>query len=96
MTGEDTITARSLYREYFKFRRACKLWLSCNHRPVVRDDTIAFWRRVRCIDFPVRFEGKRLNLDLQCELHDEANGILAWCVSALVPTCDMACPCPRQ
>ena len=84
LTGGDTISARLLYREHFQFRPVCKLWLCCNHRPIVVDDTHAFWRRVRCIDFPVRFADERADSNLPRALAAEAEGILAWCVRQAV------------
>ena len=80
LSGEDLITARFLYSEFFSFRPTCKIWLSCNQRPAVRDDSYAFWRRVRCLNFPRRFEGGEIDRDLKARLFAEREGILAWIV----------------
>ena len=77
LTGCDPITARFLHAEFFTFEPVAKFWLSVNHRPVVRDDSHGFWRRIRLIPFTQRFP---LNPALGDELRAEAPGILAWAV----------------
>ena len=46
LTGGDTVAARFLHREFFEFVPAFKLWLVANHRPKVRADDDAIWRRI--------------------------------------------------
>jgi P4 family phage/plasmid primase-like protien len=77
LTGCDPITARFLHSEFFTFEPVAKFWLSVNHRPVVRDDSYGFWRRIRLIPFTQTFT---LNPTLFDELMAEAEGILAWAV----------------
>ena len=77
LTGCDPITARFLHAEFFTFQLVGKFWLAVNHRPVVRDDSSAFWRRIRLIPFTRTFG---VNPRLAGELRDEAPGILAWAV----------------
>ena len=77
LTGCDPITARFLHQEFFTFEPVAKFWLAVNHKPVVRDDSHGFWRRIRLIPFTQRFP---LNLDLADELQAEREGILAWAV----------------
>lgn len=86
LTGCDPITARFLHGEFFTFEPLAKFWLSVNHKPIVRDDSHGFWRRLRLIPFAERFD---VNLGLADELAAEAPGILAWCVrGALAWQCD--------
>jgi putative DNA primase/helicase len=77
LTGEDTITARFLHGEFFSFRPVGKLWLSVNHKPVVRDQSHGFWRRVRLIPFECTFP---IDKGLDAALEAEAAGVLAWAV----------------
>jgi putative DNA primase/helicase len=77
LTGCETITARFLHAEYFTFQPVGKFWLSFNHKPIVRDDSHAFWRRIRLIPFTQTFP---INQTLAADLRAEASGILAWCV----------------
>ena len=77
VTGCDPLTARFLHGEYFSFEPVATFFLSVNHKPAVRDDTHAFWRRVRLIPFVRTFP---INRRLRPELEAEAPGILRWAV----------------
>jgi putative DNA primase/helicase len=77
LTGGDDVTARFLHQEFFTFRPRVHLWLAVNHKPVVTDDSVGFWRRVRLVPFTQRFP---LTPGLEAELEAEAPGILAWLV----------------
>lgn len=77
LTGEDDVTARFLHGEFFSFRPVSKLWLSVNHRPVVRDLSVGFWRRLREIPFDRSFD---IDRTLEPTLAAEASGVLAWAV----------------
>lgn len=80
IVGGDTVTARFLHEEFFEFRPEFKLWLRANHRPPVREQTIAFWRRVRLIPFSVVIPPEQRDPDLSAKLTQELPGILAWAV----------------
>ncbi|MBI2166245.1 MAG: hypothetical protein HYU29_07595 [Chloroflexi bacterium] len=75
LAGEDTIRARFLHAEYFDFRPCLKLWLAVNHRPLVRDESLGFWRKVRLVPFVQQF---LLNKALKGQPLAESEGILAW------------------
>jgi putative DNA primase/helicase len=79
LTGCDPITARFLHCEFFTFDPVAKFWLSVNHKPIVRDDSYGFWRRIRLVPFRQQFA---IDSTLMERLWDEATGILAWCVRA--------------
>ena len=78
LTGGDPITARFLHGEFFSFDPVAKFWLSVNHKPVVRDDSHGFWRRIQLIPFRRTFAR---DPQLDATLAQEAVGILAWCVA---------------
>lgn len=91
LTGNDRITGRYLYGEPFEFDPTHTLWLSTNHKPVIKDTTNSTWDRVRLIPFSIRFVTHdecpdapvelRANPALRAELIEEAPGILAWLVA---------------
>lgn len=81
LTGQDTVTARHLYAEYFSFRPVAKFWLSTNHLPVVRDRSRGFWRRVRMLPFLATFDGAARDGRLAETLRTEAPGILLWAMA---------------
>jgi P4 family phage/plasmid primase-like protien len=80
LTGGDTITARYLYKEYFEFRPAFKLWLATNHKPKITGTDLAIWRRIRLIPYTVTIPEKERNPHLLAKLREELPGILAWAV----------------
>jgi putative DNA primase/helicase len=81
ITGGDRMNARHLYGHPFEFYPTCKVWLSVNHRPVIGDDSLGFWRRVRLIPFPVTFTGAAEDKRLKDTLRGEASGILNWALA---------------
>ena len=54
-----------------------KLFLSCNHKPKVTDDSHGFWRRVHVVPFTQRFKKDQSLLDT---LRSEGAGILNWMI----------------
>jgi putative DNA primase/helicase len=84
LTGEDPITARHLYKNWFEFQPAAKYWLFTNFRPRVADSSFGFWRRVRLIEWTQRFDGAKDDKDLEQKLRQELPGILAWIVRGCV------------
>lgn len=80
LTGRDTVTARYLYGEFFDFVPQFKLFLSTNHKPVIRGVDDAIWRRIHFIDFPVQIPEAERDKELRNKLIGEAAGILAWMV----------------
>lgn len=77
LTGGDPITARFLHAEFFEFKPAAKFWLQFNHRPVVRDNSHGFWRRIRMLPFEQSFP---IDGELEPTLIAEGPGVLAWMV----------------
>ena len=81
ITGGDTMTARRLYQEFMPFQPVCKLWLTFNERPRIRDDSYGMWRRVRLIELRRQFKP---DPTLKDRLRAEAPGILRWIVDGSV------------
>jgi putative DNA primase/helicase len=80
LTGQDTISARFLYGEFFDFIPKFKLFLSTNHMPIIRGTDNAIWRRIKLIRFPVQIPEEEWDQDLPEKLWAEAPGILNWLV----------------
>lgn len=80
LTGEDTISARFLFGEFFDFVPSFKLWLACNHKPTLRGDDPAVWRRLLLIPFNAFIPPAERDKDLNIKLCAEYPGILAWAV----------------
>lgn len=82
LTGGDSITVRQLYREEFEFRPQFTLWLAANHRPRVRDDDAALWRRILQIPFSVSIPEAERDSELKGRLQEPEHraAVLAWAV----------------
>lgn len=80
LTGGDTVTARFLFREHFEYLPQFKLWLYCNHRPVIRGTDDGIWRRIMLVAFDVTIPPERRDTELPAKLQAEREGILAWMV----------------
>jgi putative DNA primase/helicase len=77
LTGDETVNARHPYGRPFEFTPVGKIFLSCNHKPVTRDDTHGFWRRIHVVPFDRTFT---VDPTLPACLASEAPGILAWAI----------------
>ncbi len=80
ITGQDTITARFLHREFFEFKPTFKLFLAANHKPTIKGTDYAIWRRIRLIPFTVTIPEKERDQDLPNKLRRELPGILNWAI----------------
>jgi len=78
LTGQDTITARSLYCNPFEYRPNFKILLSTNHHPIIIGDDNAIWRRIHLIPFNVTIPPGKQDKTLLDKLLLELPGILNW------------------
>ena len=53
--GRDKISARGLHEKQRTFVPVFKMFLACNVIPRMSEDTLAVWRRVKVIHFPMKF-----------------------------------------
>jgi len=83
LTGEDSISVRFLYREFFTLKPQFKIIYSANGEPRVRDNSYGFWRRIKHVPFRVKFDGSRKDARLKEKLKEEAEGILQWALAGL-------------
>lgn len=80
LTGGDKITASKKYENEFEFYPEFKLWMSTNHKPVIRGTDIGIWSRIRLIPFTVRIPDEKMDKNLKHKLKQEMTGILKWAV----------------
>lgn len=80
VTGNDPITARQLHREEITFTPAFKLWLACNHKPIIKGTDEAIWERVLFLPWLRYFKPDERDHDLADKLKQEASGILNWAI----------------
>lgn len=82
VTGNDMITCRFLYAEYFSYYPTYKVWLAMNHLPVIRGTDNGIWRRILLVPFNQSFIGRE-DKTLQEALDSELDGILNWALEGL-------------
>src|SRR5215510_15091817 len=78
ITGNDRMTARFLYGEFFNFTPTFKIWMATNHKPVIKGTDYGIWRRIRLIPFTTRIEEEKQDKHLEQKLMEERSGILNW------------------
>lgn len=81
VTGQDTISCRYLYGEFFEYKPQFKIWLATNYKPLIQGTDVAIWRRIRLIPFTQQFDGDKADRTLLEKLEAELSGILAWAVA---------------
>lgn len=83
LTGGDTITARFMRAEFFEFKPEFKIWMTGNHKPVVKETDNAMWRRIVLIPFLASIPPEKQDKQLGAKLLAERDGILAWMIDGL-------------
>jgi putative DNA primase/helicase len=84
LTGLGQIKARRLRENMITFQPTYKLFLDCNHRPVITGPNDAIWNRVKCIPFNIQIPDAEIDKDLPPKLRTELPGILRWIVEGAV------------
>jgi putative DNA primase/helicase len=84
LTGRDTITARFLYQGWFDFETTFKIFIATNHKPVVRENSIAFWRRMRVLPFIVQITDEEKIEKYEKILLEEREGIFNWALEGFL------------
>ena len=80
VTGEDALTARFLYGEYFSFKPTFKIFMATNHKPKIRGADNGIWRRIKMIPFTVTIPPEQRDKKLTEKLIAENSGILNWLI----------------
>jgi putative DNA primase/helicase len=81
LTGEDPITVRFLFAEFFEFKPTFKIFLAANHKPAIRGQDIAMWRRIHVVPFAQTIPLNKVDKALPAALATEASGILNWAIA---------------
>lgn len=79
-TGGDTLVGRFLHKEFFEFIPAFKIFLITNHRPVIKGQDYAIWRRMHLIPYSVTIPLSEQDKGLERKLKAEFSGILNWAI----------------
>ena len=76
LTGGDKIYGEKKFKNAFFFDNYAKLIFSANRVPFVEDESSAFFRRWVIINFPNKFEGSNVKINILQELTEELSGFL--------------------
>lgn len=79
-SGLGNIVARFLYGNEFEFTFTGKIFMSANHKPIIRGTDNGIWRRMRVIPFDRVFKEHEQDKDLRNKLMKEAPQILGWLI----------------
>lgn len=84
MTGDETLTARFMHKDFFTFTMTHKHIVAGNSKPRLKGDDFAMVRRMILIPFNQKFEGARRDNNLPDKLKAEYSGILQWAIEGAV------------
>ena len=84
ITGEDKLTARFLYGEYFSFAPTFKIFMATNHKPRIKGSDWGIWRRIKLIPFTVTIPKEQRDRKLGEKLLKENAGILNWLLEGVL------------
>jgi putative DNA primase/helicase len=80
ITGNDSMTARFLYGEFFNVAPTFKIFMATNHKPVIKGTDHGIWRRIKLVPFTTRIEEEKQDKHLEQRLLLERPGILNWLI----------------
>ena len=80
LVGQDTVSARFLFKEFFNFVPTHKIWMYGNHKPIIRGTDTGIWRKVKLIPFEVTIPDAEKDRELGAKLLAEGPGILNWLI----------------
>lgn len=83
MTGREKISCTRKFCEPEEYQPQFKLFISFNHKPVIRSVDDGIHRRIMFIPFDVKIPDAEKDKGLDEKLHAEASGILNWVLSGV-------------
>jgi putative DNA primase/helicase len=85
LTGQSFLSAEKKFKDYFNFTSFAKMIFSTNQVPESRDMSMAFYRRIIIVKFPIEFLGKRADKKLIKKLttKNELSGLFNWAIQGL-------------
>lgn len=85
ITGNDKVTTRFLFQEFFEYCPKFKIFLNTNHLPIIKDDTLFASGRIKVIPFNRHFDEKNQNKGLKQLFRKPENlsAVLNWLLEGL-------------
>ena len=78
--GQGKIKSVRKYENPITFNETHKLWLDCNHKPIIKGTDSAIWNRLSPIPFDRPLAPSEIDRELGAKLRQEAEGVIAWAV----------------
>lgn len=83
LTGNDRLTTRRLYEDFFSFQIEGKIIVNTNYLPTCSDSTLFASDRAAVVSFDRHFTQKEQDKLLKQKLKSEYSGILLWAIEGL-------------
>jgi putative DNA primase/helicase len=80
ITGNDKLTARFLFSEFFSYLPTFKIFMATNHKPMIKGTDHGIWRRIKLIPFTTTIPPEKQDRELEEKLIAERPGILNWLI----------------
>jgi putative DNA primase/helicase len=94
ITGNDALTARFLYGEFFDFIPTFKVFMATNHKPLIKGTDYGIWRRIKLIPFTTTITPEKQDKRLEEKLLGEGPGILNWLIEGARRWCEKGLHAP--
>lgn len=96
LTGGDMISARQLYSDPIQFKPTHTLWLSTNHKPLIKGTDTGIWRRIKLVPFTRAIPENEQDKKLLENLKEEQSGILNWIIDGAMKYAEHGLVDPKQ
>lgn len=97
ITGEARIKARRMRQDNVEFHNEATMWISLNHKPIIRGTDYGIWRRVRLIPFETTIpESERDPNFARAVVEEEGAGVLNWLLASYYAAQDVGLEAPAQ
>jgi len=80
LTGGDSLRARRMREDFWQFKPSHSVFMATNHKPTVRGNDHAMWRRLKLVPFAVTIPEAEQDRELTTKLRAEWPAILKWAV----------------
>lgn len=80
MSEGGEMTVKQLYHGEYTVNNTAKMFLLCNDLPKSSDKTDGLYRRLLIVPFNAKFQGKKMDVNIQDKLSTELPGIFNWCM----------------
>ncbi len=81
LTSRERMRARRMHENHWEFKPTHTLFLTTNHKPVIKGTDNGIWRRLRLVPFKVTIPATEQDKDLGDKLKAEYPAILKWAVT---------------